>query len=141
MTDLDFSRKASQIRLAKIMELFASEPQTTAMLAKELHMSVQHAREYVKRLRAFKKIYRCGFKREGASGRKSPLYALGNKRDVPIPKAKTDAELCRDYRRRLKADPDRYIKYRGRINIAYRIKNPKRDEVVAALFGKSKENK
>lgn len=135
MAACTFTNSLGKLRLERIRKLFANGPQTTSSVAKALVMSVQHARVCVKELHNRKEIYRCGIIEGDSVFSKSPQYALGPGKDVPIPKTKTIRQYHQRYYKKLKADPERYMRHLAKHRAGHHNKKPHRDETVSAIFG------
>jgi hypothetical protein len=70
------------------------------------HLAMNNVNAYLKIMHADKEIYISGYRRDTPHGPATKLWAYGNKKDAPRPKAMTGAER----RRKQRQDPEVCIK-------------------------------
>lgn len=123
----------AQRRLDQIQRLLKNQNMTARQLAADMHTCRQNIYPYIQHLRSGPrnqwKIYICGYLDQ--RGQRTPIYALGNRLDAPLPPPITAKEKQRRLRARINADPDARRRHLAKRNAH---ENPKRDPLHEWLF-------
>lgn len=118
----------------RIMRLLESKKMTILQLSAEMHLSHQWTRHLIAELRQANRVHIGAWQRQLAGI--APLYAIGDKRDMPKPQhTKTEWQRLKA---RIKADPDakeRYEQSKKRRQLKARIERMKPVTWFAALPG------
>jgi hypothetical protein len=136
------ARKAESER--QILDALAAGPMTRIETA-DTGISRRTVDKYVTLLHAAGQIHIIRWQRqENGHGAHLAVYAVGAGVDAPQPKPKTNAQLSKEKRRRVKADPARRLDYlqRARIRETRRGKSVPVDSFLAqfaGLFGRQQE--
>lgn len=123
----DFSSTRARIKLARILELVATEPLTNVSIAARLHTTSNNVNVYLRKLREDRQIFIADYDMD--TFRPTAMWLKGDAEDKPAPPPKTKAQIWLE----IKADPKRLarvhadqerlrIKKRGRVHTLRKIR-------------------
>jgi len=137
-----FERGPARRNIERILELLDGQSLTEPEICQQLHMSPLNLKMYLNHLREQRMVHISSWTRRPVAGMRPfprPLYRAGSRRNAVKPKPKTDAEVARDYRKRVMANPDEYERgYRKiraqRARQELRLRNQRMQQLAAAGF-------
>lgn len=137
-----FERGPARRNIERILVLLGGKSLTEPEICQQLHMSPLNLKMYLNHLREQGKVHISSWTRRPVAGMRPfprPLYRAGSRRNAVKPKPKTDAEVARDYRKRVMANPEEYERgYRKiraqRARQELRLRNQRMQELAAAGF-------
>lgn len=104
--NMTFATERAQTRLARILELLGTKPQTTAEIALAVHISKRWAYPYVNHLYGKHQVYVADWRINRQGGDHSPVFAAGDQADVPKPPGRDWLVKAREQRAKINADPE-----------------------------------
>lgn len=123
-----FTSSRAELRIGRILTALA-QPMTTNQLRLAVPMARATAIIFLAHLRAERRVYVSGWLAGG--GRHAPIYALGNKPDVPEPPRITRKTKYQRERTRLQADPFKMAGFRARRNTREHPRQAARDPLLS----------
>lgn len=131
-------KKASSLRYREaILKLLSSGAFSNHEISERVHLASKSTRRYISAMRRAGEVYVSGHRvelRAHGRGFPVPLYKAGNGKDAVF-KARTKAQLHREYLRRRRADPVRYMIYLNKLKLQ-RVK-PVAQPELAMFFGRA----
>ena len=111
-----FATQKAAAKIERILSALENQPMTRDELQCLLGVAKPTMRRYIEHLRAEPR--RIHIKRWlRTPGQFAPVYALGTRKDAPLPRTMTRTERNQEEWRRIKADPDRH----DRVKAAQRV--------------------
>lgn len=102
-----FNSTHSEQRMRQILESLKESPKTAIEISGVLGLSEKSGWQYLRHMHDHGRIHISGWRYAETHPCPSAMYSAGNRPDKRRPRAKTRAEICRDFRKRLKTDPAR----------------------------------
>lgn len=125
---MSFSRTAAERTLNKILAILAEQPTIALHIAARVHVGPTHLRRYLLELRSRGLIHISAWTRDPIDGMKPyprEVWALGAGKDAPRPTPKSDTDVSREYRQRMRdADPLRFAMRRRQDRLLARAPRP-----------------
>lgn len=115
-----FTTPKAAAKIERILAALKQQPMTRDELQCLLGISKPTMRRYIAHLRAEpRRIFVKRWLR--TMGLPAPVYALGSRKDAPLPRTPTRTERNQEEWRRIKADPDRHDRVKAAARVYGRI--------------------